>query len=233
MSRPLIGLTIGPHVDDPAYLRLRSTYQRAIEDAGGLPVLVPPLRNADALEDLLSMLDALLFPGGLDVDPAEYGQAQHPLTEVNLELDHLELAAARWAARVRIPTLGICRGQQLVNVALGGSLVQHIEGHQQPGARSDFAHSISVAPDSRLAAMLGTTELRVNTHHHQAVERVAPGLRAVAWAPDGTIEGLESDEQWLITVQYHPEDLVDRHEESRRLFHLFVEAANSRLPALS
>jgi putative glutamine amidotransferase len=233
MSRPLIGLTIGPHMDDPAYLRLRSTYHRAVEGAGGLPVLVPPLQNLDALHELLGRLDGIVFPGGLDVDPAAYGEAAHPLTEVNPDLDRLELAVARWVAQSRVPTLGICRGQQLINVALGGSLVQHIEGHQQPGARSDLAHSIRVAPDSRLASILGQTDLRVNTHHHQAVQRVAPGLRAVAWAPDGTIEALESADRWLITVQYHPEDLVAGHEQSRRLFGLFVEAANSRLPALS
>jgi len=233
MSRPLIGLTIGPHAEDPAYLRLRSTYARAVEAAGGLPVLIPPIDDADALHELLGRLDGLVLPGGLDVDPAEYGEQPHPLTEVNPELDQHELAVARWATQSRLPTLGICRGQQLVNVALGGSLIQHIDGHQQPGARSDLAHTITVAPDSHLASILGQTDLMVNTHHHQAVQRVAPGLRAVAWAPDGTIEALESPDQWLITVQYHPEDLVAGHEQSRRLFGLFVEAANSRLPALS
>jgi putative glutamine amidotransferase len=231
--RPLIGLTIGPSLDEPAYLRLRQTYPRAIEAAGGLPVLVPPFQDAAALHDLLGRLDALVLPGGLDVDPAEYGEPPHPLTEVNARLDHLELAVARWAARSRVPTLGICRGQQVKNVALGGSLIQHLDGHRQAGQRSDLVHPINVAPDSRLARALGV-ELEVNTHHHQAVRDVAPGLRAVAWADDGTIEGLESvDDPWLLTVQFHPEDLVGFHAPSQRLFVALIEAANSRLSAVS
>jgi putative glutamine amidotransferase len=229
VRRPLIGLTIGPHMDDPAYLRLRGTYPSAIEAAGGLPVLVPPLDDSAALVDLLQRLDAVVLPGGLDVDPAEYGEAPHPLTEVNRRLDDLELVVARWAARSQVPTLGICRGQQLLNVALGGSLVQHIEGHQQHGARSDLAHAIRVAADSRLAAIMGTS-VQVNTHHHQAVGRLAPGLKAVAWADDGTVEGLESEQHpWLLAVQFHPEDLVGFHQQSQRLFGALVEAANGRL----
>ncbi|HEY3062124.1 MAG TPA: gamma-glutamyl-gamma-aminobutyrate hydrolase family protein [Chloroflexota bacterium] len=227
--RPLIGLTIGPSQAEPSYLRLRSTYSHAIEVAGGLPVLVPPLDESAALVELLQRLDAIVLPGGLDVDPSEYGEDAHPLTEVNRRLDDLELAVARLAARSQLPTLGICRGQQLINVALGGSLVQHIEGHQQPGARSDLAHSIRVAADSRLAEIIGTG-MDVNTHHHQAVGRVAPGLKAVAWAEDGTIEGLESERHaWLLAVQFHPEDLVGFHEPSQRLFGALVEAAKGRL----
>jgi putative glutamine amidotransferase len=187
------------------------------------------MQNHHALSELLSRLDAIVFPGGLDVDPTEYGEAAHPLTEVNPELDRLELAVARWAAHAQVPTLGICRGQQLLNVALGGSLVQHIEGHRQGELgkpRDALVHGISLLPDSRLAAILGGTELRVNTHHHQAVGRLARGLRAVAWAPDGTIEALESTEHpWLLAVQFHPEDLVAFHEPSQRLFHALVEAA--------
>jgi gamma-glutamyl-gamma-aminobutyrate hydrolase PuuD len=229
MRRPLVGLTVGP---EDGYLRLRTTYPRAIEAAGGLPVLVPPMEDTDALADLLERLDALVFPGGLDVDPAEYGEEPHPATEINPELDQLELAVAHWAVARDIPTLGICRGQQLLNVALGGTLVQHIDGHRQHEPRAALAHGMNVEPGSRLAEILGSTDVHVNTHHHQAVHRLGRGLRAVAWAPDGTIEAVESSEHpWLLAVQFHPEDLVETHEPSRRLFDRFVGAANVRLRA--
>ncbi len=233
MRRPLVGLTIAPGLEEPGYLRLRETYPHAIEAAGGLPVLVPRMNDPEALAELLERLDAIVFPGGVDVDPAAYGEAPHPLTEVNVELDQLELAVARWAATRAVPTLGICRGQQLLNVALGGSLVQHIEGHQQEGMRSALAHSIELEAGSRLANILGTKEVMVNTHHHQAVRGLGSGLRAVAWAPDGTIEAVEStDHPWLLSVQFHPEDLIDTHEPSRRLFAAFVQAASVRLHAI-
>ena len=233
MSHPLVGITVGPGEAEPGYLHLRGTYPRAIERAGGLPVLVPPLQDSVALAELLGRLDAIVFPGGADVDPAEYGETPHSMIRVNSVLDRLELAVARWAAQQRVPTLGICRGQQVLNVALGGSLVQHIEGHrqgEQGKPRDALTHGLSVAADSRLATILGSTEMQVNTHHHQAVQRLAPGLRAVAWAPDGTIEGLESTSHpWLITVQFHPEDLVGFHSPSQRLFSALVTAANVRL----
>ena len=233
MSRPLIGLTIGPSQTEPSYLRLRSTYSHAVEAAGGLPVLVPPLDDSAALIELLQRLDGIVLPGGLDVDPSEYGETPHPLTEVNRRLDDLELAVARWAGQSHVPTLGICRGQQLINVALGGSLIQHIEGHHQPGSRSDLAHGLRIAPDSRLAHIMAATDCQVNTHHHQAVGRLAPGLKAVAWADDGTVEGLESVEHpWLLAVQFHPEDLIGFHEQSQRLFGALVEAAKGRLSAV-
>jgi putative glutamine amidotransferase len=235
MTRPLVGLTIGPEhpATEPSYLRLRTTYTRAVEAAGGLPVLIPPLEDSAALYELLERLDAIVFPGGLDVDPAEYGELPHPRTEVNAALDRLEFAVARWAARSQVPTLAICRGQQLVNVALGGSLIQHIEDHSQPGARSNLHHSIDVAGGSRLADILGATRVEVNSHHHQAVARLGNGLTAVAWAPDGTIEGLESDSHpWLMAVQFHPEDLVGFHAPSQRLFGALVEAAKGKLSPL-
>jgi putative glutamine amidotransferase len=230
VSRPLVGLTIGPENAESRYLRLRGTYPAAIEAAGGVPVLIPPLFGADALRELLQRLDALVFPGGVDVDPAFYEEAQLPETKVNPDLDRLELAVAHWAAANSVPTLGICRGQQLLNVALGGSLIQHLEGHKQDGARSAPHHGLRVDPASRLATILGAPEVQVNSHHHQAVKRLGRCLRAVAWAPDGTIEALESTEHpWLVAVQFHPEDMVPAHLPSQRLFEALIEAA--RTPA--
>src|SRR5262249_2054267 len=134
VSRPLVGLTIGPENATSVYLRLRATYPAAVASAGGLPVLVPPM-PAEALRETLQRLGARVLAGGLDVDPAEYGEPPHPETQINQGLDALEMRVAQWAVSSNVPTLGICRGQQLLNVALGGSLVQHMEGHRQTGAR--------------------------------------------------------------------------------------------------
>src|ERR1700716_1569269 len=185
------------------YLQLRGSYAGAIESAGGLPVLLPPM-PPDAVSALLERLDGVVFPGGADVDPAEYGEAPHPRTESNADLDQLELAVARWAVRSDLPTLGICRGQQLLNVALGGSLIQHVDDHRQPGDRTALTQTLTVSPGSRLADIFGTTQVEVNTMHHQAVKALGRGLKAVAWATsDGTIEGVESAEHpWRGVGQY-------------------------------
>ena len=231
MSRPLIGITMATDTPGSPYLQLRATYAYALESAGGLPVLIPPM-PPDALAALLERLDGVVFPGGADVDPAEYGEAPHPKTETNADLDRLELAVARWAVRSDMPTLGICRGQQLLNVALGGSLIQHVDDHRQPGDRTALTQSLTVSPDSRLAEIFGATRVDVNTMHHQAVKGLGRGLKAVAWATsDGTIEGIESAEHpWLVMVQYHPEELVGFHAPSQRLFTAFVEACRARMP---
>lgn len=231
MSPPLIGITMGPDQPGSPFLQLRASYAQAIETAGGLPVLVPPMQP-ETVSTLLERLDGIVFPGGADVDPAEYGEAPHPKTDSNPDLDHLELAVARWAIRSDVPTLGICRGQQLLNVALGGTLVQHVDGHRQPGDRTALTQTLSVSAGSRLADVLGSTLIEVNTMHHQAVKALGRGLRAVAWATsDGTIEGVESEEHpWLLMVQFHPEELVGFHQPSQRLFAEFVEACRARIP---
>jgi putative glutamine amidotransferase len=188
----------------------------------------------DNLQAALERLDGIVFPGGADVDPALYGESPHPKTETNPELDRLELPVARWAIQSDLPTLGICRGQQLLNVAMGGSLIQHLDDHRQAGDRTALTQRLSVSSASRLAEVLGSTDVMVNTMHHQAVRDVANGLKAVAWATDGTIEGMESDAHpWLLMVQYHPEELFEFHEPSQRLFTAFVKACQARIPALS
>jgi putative glutamine amidotransferase len=229
-AQPLIGLTIGPETENSGYLRLRSTYPRAIEQAGGVPVLIPPLKN-ESLTALLQRLDGLVLPGGADVDPAHYGEPRDERTEVNSGLDQLELTVAKWALTSEVPTLGICRGQQVLNVACGGKLLQHIEDHRQGEPRDRLVHGLEVQQGSRLADILGT-RLEVNTHHHQAIrgDALGQGLRPVAWSPDGIVEGVEGERHpWLLAVQFHPEDLVGFHEPSQRLFRAFVQAC-SRVP---
>lgn len=233
----LIGLTVGRNTRHaPAFLQVRRTYADAIVRAGGTPVLIPPMDDADLLCQALNRLDGLLLPGGLDVEPFEYGEAiTHPTVETDPVLDRLELYAARWAVARRVPTFAICRGQQVLNVALGGSLIQDLPAagvdHPTSAARDDLVHSVSIEPDSRLAAILGCTVLEVNSLHHQAVGRVASGLRVVGRASDGTIEAVEApDHPWLIGVQFHPEELLDgpSAEPLRHLFDAFVTAAAGR-----
>ena len=229
-TRPVIGITVGFDAPtQPEYLQLRHTYPDGVSGAGGAPVLVPSMPT-EGLDRLVPLLDGILLPGGLDVEPARYGEVAHPSTRPDRVLDELELRVAAWAIERALPTLGICRGQQLLNVALGGSLVQDLpcEGLAHPqaprlGPRGGLAHPVEVAPSSRLAELFGAVSFEVNSRHHQAVRRLGRGLRAVAWAPDGVVEAVESVEHpWLLGVQFHPEDLVGIHEPSRRLLEAFV-----------
>ncbi len=239
--RPIIGITVGRHLpSSPDYVRLRQTYTRAIVAAGGVPILLPPVEDDGAVDAMVDLVDGLLFPGGLDVEPERHTDApRHPKVVADDVLDAVELQVARLAVERALPTLGICRGQQLLNVALGGTLVQDIPDelgvvHPQSGTvRDTLAHRVELEAGSRLADVLGTTDLAVNSHHHQAVKEPGRGLRAVGWCPDdGVVEALESvDHPWLLCVQYHPEDLVPSHEPSRRLFAAFVQACAERIGA--
>jgi putative glutamine amidotransferase len=238
-ARPVIGIPLGVHTSRGRdYVRLPKSYSDAVAAAGGAPLLLPPA-PADALGRVLDLLDGIIFPGGLDVDPSHYGENRHDTVEVDEVLDGLELELARRAVAEELPTLGICRGQQLLNVALGGSLVQDLpsDGIAHPQSarerRDTLAHRIEVAPASRLAEIFGSAAFDVNSFHHQAVRQLGRGLRAVAWSPDGVVEGFESDDHpWLLAVQFHPEDLVGFHEPSRRLFGAFVHACASRRRAV-
>lgn len=177
----------------------------------------------------------ILLSGGLDVAPGLYGAAeQHPTVEVDTLRDAAELALIQEALRVGVPLLAICRGIQVLNVAMGGTLVQDIPSqlpsaiaHRQKEARHVATHSITIAEDSRLAQIVRTTTLDVNSFHHQALDRVAPGIRPVAWAADGIIEAAESADprRFVVAVQYHPEEMTSRHEHARSLFRAFVAAA--------
>ena len=228
MTRPLVGITC--YVDRARWglwnsraSVIHQAYVDAVTTAGARALVLPP----DAEDDgVLDALDALVVAGGADIDPARYGAERHPTTDpARTDRDAGELLLVRGAFRRDLPMLGICRGAQLMAVATGGTLIQHLpervghEGHREVLGEYSW-HTARPAPGSRLAAVIGTAEVKVNAHHHQAVSD--PGsLVACAWAEDGVIEAVENPAlRFAIGVQWHPESLDDQ-----RLFAALVAAA--------
>ena len=205
-------------------------YLASVERAGGQPVVVDP---AGDLVPLLDRIDAVVLSGGPDVDPSVYGEERHAeVYGVDPAADDAEAALVRAAIEREMPTLAICRGLQVLNVALGGTLHQHIpelpdvERHGRPGeADGAWLHAVDVAPGSLLASVFGTTRVEGSCHHHQAVDKLGAGLRVTATSTDGIVEGLEVDGTWLLAVQWHPEDTADRDPVQQRLFDALVERA--------
>lgn len=235
---PLIGVTTSITVGKvPERAYVNSTYLHAVQQAGGVPVVLPPQLSAASLARLVRGLEGLLLTGGGDIDPVVFGEAPHPtVCEVAPARDTLESSAVRIALERRLPILAICRGIQLLNVALGGTLFQDVGSdpgtqlrHSQPEARDQPTHKVQVKVGSRLAETLGTDELEVNSMHHQAVKALGAGLAAVAWAPDQIIEGIEltDSSRFVLGVQWHPEELCGHSEPARRLFAALVRSARS------
>ncbi len=240
-TRPLIAVTTSelrrpeyasarPQGEPPKLeVALATLYPEAIERAGGIPVIVPLLRPA-AIGPLLDRVDGVCLPGGPDVQPSVYGAEPHPeLGPTEPRVDAVELALVRAADRRKLPILGICRGMQLLNVARGGTLHQHLPDvvgsgveHRQAEHGSVPTHRLETASNSRLRATLGGPTLEVNSFHHQAVQKLGKGLAASAWAPDGTIEAIENPgDRLVIGVQWHAEGLEDHGP----LFDLLIAAA--------
>jgi putative glutamine amidotransferase len=218
--RPQIGITVHPRRG----LELYAPYRRAVIAAGADAVdLVPGTKE-------LPDLDGLLLPGGWDVDPFFYGERRgENLGDTDPELDATELSLFRQARERDLPVLGICRGQQVINVAMGGSLVQHLEGHEVRAlGRSHLAHTIDVDPSSELGRAAGEHRVRVNSLHHQAIKQLGEGLQQTARGEDGTVEGVESDDGLIVAVQCHPEELTTDLPWARNLFERFVARARRR-----
>ena len=240
MSRtPLVGLpTLAiPPGPKPPRFGINQSYVRALVAAGCAPVLIPILDDDERLRAIYERLDGIVFPGGADVAPEEYGE--QPIDNLNIVealRDRTELTLARWAYRDDLPTLGICRGQQVLNVALGGSLYQdlrhqgvtQVEHSDADGrARTALMHRVRLDPDSRLAQLIDETSIEVNSLHHQAVKTIAPKLKVTGTSEDGVIESLESDgRRFMIAVQWHPEE-IDELPWVRRLFQSFAKAAQT------
>nr|MBC7244687.1 gamma-glutamyl-gamma-aminobutyrate hydrolase family protein [Chloroflexota bacterium] len=235
--RPLIGI--------PCQGNLRSNYRRfcvgqsycrALEAVGGAPVLIPLLDDEEALLDIYQRLDGLLLAGGGDIAPRHFGQERLArLGNIDPPRDRVELLLVRWAVEDDLPLLAICRGIQVLNVALGGTLYQDIPSQIPHALRHNFhpehprnhlGHEIVVKEGTRLAGILGVNQVHVNSFHHQSVRDVAPRLIVAAVAPDGVIEAMEApDKRFVLGVQWHPEDLVWDDPKMRRLLAAFIEEA--------
>lgn len=240
--RPRIAITVGP--DDAGKPGARAKYRAAVEQAGGEAVLLFVSGGADAVGSALEAFDGLLIPGGKDIAPERYGSKPHPLVEPSpKELDDFEIDAARSAKASGLPTLGICRGIQLMNVAFGGTLFEDIDDQydapagftvrhkQTPGAaRSEPTHPVDLSAGSRLATALGSTTVTTNSLHHQALRTVAYDLATVGKARDGIVEAVESRDEhpFFVGVQWHPEEMVGQDGPSRSLFAALVAKAAER-----
>lgn len=224
MTKPIIGIAGSQAITSswsPAQVGARRSYIDAILAAGGIPMLLPPVSAAqsDVLDAYFAHIDGLLIPGGGDIQPHLYGAEQHPKTDnIDVLRDESELYLARKAVATGKPLLGICRGLQVINVALGGTLIQDLPdvvggplGHNDSAHREDWehmAHDLKLAPDSQLAGLLGTERIAVNSLHHQAIGELGNGLRPVAYSDDGIIEAIEgTGPNFMIAVQCHPETL--------------------------
>ena len=236
-TSPVVAITAtAKSVNGANRVVLNAAYVRALEGAGIVPLVVPPLAHPEFAARLLERVDGLVLTGGEDVDPSRYGAARHEASGLaQAERDATELALVAAARERRLPTLAICRGIQLLNVALGGTLVQDLPSergtgaaHDPGGERSARTHDVTVAGGTRLAAAVGgATRLTVNSFHHQAVDRVAEPLRVTACSPDGVVEATETaadDPWWVLAVQWHPEELTESAKAwDRGIFSAFAE----------
>ena len=243
--KALIGITCGTFRDRdwcPPIHGHRQTYIDAVVNAGGAPFLFPLIEDEAVLRALYDRLDGILLAGGNDVDPQHYGEEPIPqLGKVDGLRDRVEMQLARWATAEGKPVLGICRGMQVLNVALGGSLYQDIGTQltQEIVHDSSFTcenwehmvHELHITPGSKLGQLFGPDAFPTNSLHHQALKALAPGLQAVGWAPDGVVELIEgNDERFIIGVQCHPEALQGAADPRWRvLFETFIESCRVRV----
>lgn len=247
--RPRIGITSWHHRDDEErWEAVLDAYTHAVLQAGGLPMILPIAPTGPALspehsrrvegpalvEEYLQAIDGLIMTGGADIHPAFYGQiVLERCGEIDEERDRFEVELIH-AARMRdLPFLGICRGLQVLNVALGGSLYQDLSyrqgtdpAHDSPRERrAEPAHPVAIAAGSHLAEITGARELPVTSTHHQIIRDLAPDLEVSAVAPDGVIEGVEGPGRFLLAVQWHPERMITRHPEQLAIFRAFIQQA--------
>ncbi len=235
-TMPFVAVTASSAVIDGARrIKVNQSYTDALLAAGLLPLVIPPIGDPERAVHVLDAVQGLVLTGGEDVDPERFGEHAHSTTGApHAARDACEIALAKEAQRRRIPTLAICRGMQVLNVALGGTLIQDIPSelgtaiaHNPGGDRNARVHRVRIATDSALRDVIGTDSIETNSFHHQALREVASSLRVTASGPDGVIEGVESTDPgwWMIGVQWHPEDLVGTAEAwDRQLFAAFARA---------
>jgi putative glutamine amidotransferase len=239
VSKPLIGVITYRNQNQLGFTQFSASeaYTSSLVNAGGIPLLIPLGQPQANLEALLSSLDGILFTGGGDIAPERYGGAPNPLvSDIDPDRDRLEIDLVPQIIKIGKPFLGICRGLQVINVSLGGSLYEDITA-QRPGSlkhqyfpgypREHLAHPVQIETDSRLADILRDSQVQVNSLHHQGVKQLAQDLRPTAFAPDGIIEAFELPSYpYGLAVQWHPENL-QAHQTMRDLFRSFVLAAQA------
>ncbi len=238
MAQPIIGLTCSREKNQHGYtyLYVVEAYTAAINRAGGCPVLIPLGLAHDTLKAILDRVDGVLFTGGGDVYPEQYGSQMHPLVAgVDRDRDAIEIQLLQDIVRIKLPFLGICRGLQVINVAFGGTLYEDLLDQRTNSLRHQYfpeferthlAHVVNFEPNSQLTQILGVSSAQVNSLHHQGINRIAPNLRTTAYAPDGLIEAFELEEYpFGLAVQWHPEWLP-RKAEMVSLFEAFIKAAS-------
>jgi putative glutamine amidotransferase len=237
-GQPIVAITASTEmIRGVPRVRVNEAYTNALAAAGMIPLVVAPLDTGFA--EIVARVDGLVLSGGEDIGPARYGATRHERTgEPHDARDRCEIALLTAAREARLPVLAICRGLQVANVALGGTLVQDLPSerpstttHDRSDARAARVHEVGIAGGSRLAAAVGARTITVNSSHHQAVDRVAPGLAVTATAPDGVVEGAEwtgDADWWMLGIQWHPEELMQTPEGwDRALFAAFRERVTS------
>lgn len=245
MSHPLVALTASSKAaaSPGKYSRVRvnEAYVRALQSVGLVPLVIPPSLSPHEARAVVARVAGVVLSGGEDIDPSCYGAARHPATQKSKAgRDATELALVEAARDARRPLLAICRGLQVLNVALGGTLVQDLGmlrpseiGHALETSRTHRVHDVTILSGSRLAAATGALSIDVNSLHHQAVDRLAASLRATAYAPDGVVEALETTgDWWTLAVQWHPEELMqDAKPWDRAIFQAFARACDETAAA--
>ena len=243
-ARPVIGVTTQTQEAVPNELPrcwiMGHRYVEVLTSFGAVPWLVPLVADDEAtLRAIYEQLDGVFLPGGADVDPSSYGDEKGVgCGRTDLARDRTEVLLVRWASEDGKPVLAVCRGEQILNVAAGGTLYQDLALHREGSIKHDYfpvegkytrelrSHVVEVAPDTQLARLLGDATVEVNSMHHQGIRELAPSLVASAVAPDGVIEAVEpANGQFMIGVQWHPENLVDSDPRMQRLFSAFTDAA--------
>jgi putative glutamine amidotransferase len=244
-TRPVIAITTQTLEEIPDELPrcwiMGQRYVKTLTASGAVPWTVPLLDDPETLREIYDRVDGIFLPGGVDVDPESYNEIRrHECGRVDPDRDRTEIMLSDWAMKEGKPILAVCRGAQLLSVAGGGSLYQDLAA-EYPGAikhdyfplagartRRDLVHRVHVVADTRLSKLIGSESLLVNSMHHQGIKELAPTLVASAFAPDGLIEGVESDDDnFVVGVQWHPEDLADSDPVMRGLFDAFVDAASA------
>ena len=241
MEKPIIVVPIPVQDAEKRRFTLGKNYVRSLVECGAVPILLPTSIDTASLRAMYEQADGVLLTGGGDAAPTLYGEEKHPTTDdIDIERDQMEMTLARWALEDDKATFAICRGIQVMNVALGGTLIQDIpdqwsthanitiehRGHKIGAARDQILHEVCIEPNTRLAKILGAGNVSVNSFHHQALKRVADDLVVTSHAPDGIIESVEvPDKHWYVGVQWHPEEMTAGRADMMALFKSFVDAS--------